>query len=50
MTILVAEQNLGFAVQLADHAVILETGRLVWTGAMADLAADHALRVRFLGV
>ena len=50
VTILVAEQNLGFAVQLADHAVILETGRLVWTGAMADLAADHALRVRFLGV
>ncbi len=50
VTILVAEQNLGFATALADHAVILETGRLVWTGAMAGLTADQALRTRYLGV
>ncbi len=50
VTILVAEQNLGFAAALADHAVILETGRLVWTGAMAGLTADQALRTRYLGV
>ena len=50
VTILVAEQNLGFAAQLADTAVILETGRLVWSGEMAVLSADPELRLRFLGV
>jgi branched-chain amino acid transport system ATP-binding protein len=50
VTILVAEQNLSFAAQLADTAVILETGRLVWTGSMAALSADPELRLRFLGV
>ena len=50
VTILVAEQNLGFATQLANQAIILESGRLVWSGGMSALVADPDIRARFLGV
>ncbi len=48
VTILIAEQNLHFASRIASRAAILESGRLVWTGAMADLQADPELRARYL--
>jgi branched-chain amino acid transport system ATP-binding protein len=50
VSMLIAEQNLAFARRIADRAVLLETGRVVWTGTVADLAADAALRRRYLAV
>ena len=50
VTILVAEQNIRFAAALADHAAILETGRLVWAGNMAALQAAPEISARTLGV
>lgn len=50
VTILLAEQNLRFVAQLADRAAILETGRLVWTGSMAELQAAPDISARTLGV
>jgi branched-chain amino acid transport system ATP-binding protein len=50
VTVLLAEQNFRFASRIADRAALIETGRIVWTGAMADLAADAALRSRYLAL
>ncbi len=35
---------------IADRHPIMEKGRIVWTGASADLAANPDLRHRYLGV
>jgi branched-chain amino acid transport system ATP-binding protein len=50
VTLLVAEQNLAFARRVADRAAVLETGRVVWAGAMDALMADDAARTRHLSV
>ncbi|MDE2197651.1 MAG: ABC transporter ATP-binding protein [Rhodospirillales bacterium] len=50
VTILLAEQNLHFAARIADHAAVIETGRVVWSGGMAELAGAEALRARYLAV
>jgi len=49
-TVLLAEQNLGFAARVGDRAAILETGRIVWEGTMAALLGDEAARARHLQV
>lgn len=38
------EQNLHFAAQLADRAVVLEKGQVRYAGRMEELAADEALQ------
>jgi len=50
VAMLLAEQNLHFAARVADGAVVLESGRVVWSGTMAALQADEAVRERHLGV
>jgi branched-chain amino acid transport system ATP-binding protein len=50
MTILLVEQRIQSALEFADSVVILERGRVAWTGTPAELAADHAAVDRFLGV
>ena len=50
LTILLAEQNPRFAQGVADRAVVLEKGRAVWSGAPEALAADEAVRRRYLAV
>ena len=50
LTLLLAEQNLHFAGMVADRAAVVEKGRVVWSGAMADLQADEAARTRYLAV
>jgi branched-chain amino acid transport system ATP-binding protein len=49
-TVLLAEQSLAFAARVADRAVILETGRIVWEGAIDALLADTGARARHLQV
>lgn len=48
-TIVLVEQNFRMASQLAENYVIIEEGRAVAQGKMADLAADEALIHRYLG-
>ena len=48
--VLLAEQNLHFAARVADRAVVLEGGRVAWTGTMAALQADEAARRAYLAV
>ena len=47
--ILVVEQNASLALALADHAYLLETGRVVVSGPAAELARDAAIRRSYLG-
>jgi branched-chain amino acid transport system ATP-binding protein len=49
-TILVVEQNFGFATSLGDTVAVMDSGRIVHTGGMADLAADEPLQHRLLGL
>ncbi|MEM8742040.1 MAG: ABC transporter ATP-binding protein [Pseudomonadota bacterium] len=49
-SILMVEQNVAVARALGDHAAVMEGGRIVWTGAMAELAADTALQERLMGL
>jgi branched-chain amino acid transport system ATP-binding protein len=48
--VVLAEQNLYFALGLADRAVVIEKGAVVWQGSAAALAHDEATRQRFLAV
>ena len=48
-TILLVEQNAGAALDVADHAYVLETGRIVLDGPAHDVAADPAVVSAYLG-
>src|SRR5436190_18172548 len=48
-TVLLVEQNLAMARALGDDAVIIDDGRTVYAGPMAEVAADEALQQRYLG-
>jgi len=48
LTILLAEQGVAFSLALADRVVVLEKGRVVFTGPAAALRDDAALRDRLL--
>lgn len=50
MSILLAEQNLHFAARVADRAAVIETGSIVWSGTMAGLMDDEAVRSAHLSL
>lgn len=50
LAVLLSEQNLNFANAVADHALVLEKGRIRFTGKMADLLADEGVRQAYLSV
>jgi branched-chain amino acid transport system ATP-binding protein len=50
LSILVIDKNVQALTRMADRHYIIEKGRVVWTGGSSALAADAALRRRFLGV
>jgi branched-chain amino acid transport system ATP-binding protein len=47
--VLLVEQNASIALALADHAYLLETGRVVMSGPAADLQRNDAIRRSYLG-
>ena len=49
-TVLLVEQNFQVARALGDHVAVMEDGRVVHRGTMADLAGDEALQQRLLGL
>jgi branched-chain amino acid transport system ATP-binding protein len=50
VTVLLAEQNFHFAARIADRAAVIESGRIVWSGTIAALLADEAVRAAHLQV
>ena len=49
-TVLLVEQNFGVAKALGDFVAVMDDGRVVHSGAMAELADDESLQHRFLGL
>jgi len=49
LTVLLVEQNAALALGLADHAYLIETGRIVMSGPAAAIAADEGVRRAYLG-
>jgi len=49
VSLLVVEQNASLALDLADHAFLIETGKLVMAGAARDLRNDEKIRRAYLG-
>jgi branched-chain amino acid transport system ATP-binding protein len=49
-TILLVEQNFAMAKALGDRVAVMDDGRIVHAGAMAELASDESLQQRLLGL
>lgn len=49
-SILMVEQNFALARALGDRAAVMDEGRIVWAGGMAELAADTGLQERLMGL
>ncbi len=50
VTILLVEQRLAEALDLADRAYVLQTGRIVMSGPAKEIAADDGVRRAYLGL
>jgi branched-chain amino acid transport system ATP-binding protein len=49
VSMLLVEQNAAMALELADHAYLIETGRVVLSGTAQDIKNDDAVRRSYLG-
>ncbi len=49
-TILLVEQNFAMARAIGDTVAVMDDGRIVHTGGMAELAADAAMQERLMGL
>jgi len=49
VSMLLVEQNAAIALELADRAYLIETGRLVMAGSAAEVRADENIRKSYLG-
>ena len=50
LSMLLVEQNFGFATSLADDVVVVSKGRVVWTGTPAEIRADVQAQHLWLGI
>jgi branched-chain amino acid transport system ATP-binding protein len=48
LSILLSEQNVGFAEAVSDRAYMLEKGQIRWAGTMAELAANSEIQRNYL--
>jgi branched-chain amino acid transport system ATP-binding protein len=49
VSMFLVEQNASLALELADHAYLLETGRIVMSGSAKDIREDEGIRRSYLG-
>jgi branched-chain amino acid transport system ATP-binding protein len=49
-SILVVDKNIDALTRIAERHVIIEKGRVAWTGSSAELKRDKAVQHRYLGV
>ncbi|MCX7962815.1 MAG: ABC transporter ATP-binding protein [Burkholderiales bacterium] len=50
LTILLVEQNVAVSLKIAQHAYVLENGRIVMSGSGAELLRDDRVRQAYLGL
>jgi branched-chain amino acid transport system ATP-binding protein len=50
LSMVLVEQNFGFATSLADDVAVVSKGQVVWTGSPAAIRADEDVQHRWLGV
>ncbi|WP_127562906.1 ABC transporter ATP-binding protein [Nioella ostreopsis] len=50
LSMIIVEQNFGFATSLADDVVIVGKGQIVWTGSAEEIRADEETQHTWLGV
>ena len=49
VTIMVVEQNAELALELASDAYVIETGRIVMSGPVAEISSNEDIRKSYLG-
>ena len=49
LAVLIVEQNASLALDFADHACVIETGRIVASGSPATMRGDESIRRAYLG-
>jgi branched-chain amino acid transport system ATP-binding protein len=49
VSMLLVEQNAAMALELADRAYLIETGRVVLSGSAQEIRSDEAVRRSYLG-
>jgi len=50
VTLLVAEQNMHFCLDIASHAVVIDKGHIVYRGTIDELRANEEVKRRYLAV
>ncbi len=50
LSMIIVEQNFGFATSLADDVVVVSKGQIVWTGDAEAIKADEDAQHTWLGV
>ncbi len=50
LSMIIVEQNFGFATSLADDVAVVGKGQVVWTGSAAEIRANHDIQHTWLGV
>lgn len=50
LSMIIVEQNFGFATSLADDVAVVGKGRVVWTGSAEDIKANEDIQHTWLGV
>jgi branched-chain amino acid transport system ATP-binding protein len=50
LTVLLVEQNTGYALELADRGYVLENGKIVLAGASSELAVSDHVRRAYMGI
>ncbi|WP_095587437.1 ABC transporter ATP-binding protein [Actibacterium ureilyticum] len=50
LSMIIVEQNFGFATALADDVAVVGKGQVVWTGSAAEIRADEDAQHTWLGV
>lgn len=50
LTIILVEQNFGFAISLADDVSVVGKGQIVWQGSPEEIKAETEVQKMWLGV
>jgi len=50
VSILLAEQNMHFCLEVAEEAIIIDRGKSVWNGSLKDLQKDTKTRDKYLAI